>query len=230
MFAALVGRLIDRLCESAVTSSCGPVSDQGRGREWDTTGVAMNDTEDNDTCPWANSSPAMRAYHDEEWGRPSHDDGHLFEMLILEGAQAGLSWSIVLNKRETYRAAFAGFDAVRIADFTDAHLEQLRLDPGIIRNRLKIEGTRKNAIALLRLQEEFGSFDTYLWGRVDSERIVHHPRHLGELPTTTDLSDAISKDLKKRGFTFVGSTIIYSLLEAVGIVDDHVIGCPAKLA
>jgi DNA-3-methyladenine glycosylase I len=187
-------------------------------------------TEDDGTCPWANSSPAMRTYHDEEWGKPSHDDRYLFEMLILEGAQAGLSWSTVLNKRETYRAAFAGFDAVKIADFTDAHLERLRLDPGIIRNRLKIEGTRKNAIALLRLQEEFGSFDAYLWGRVEGERIVNRPKHLGELATTTELSDAVSKDLKKRGFTFVGSTIVYSLFEAVGIVDDHVIGCPAKLA
>jgi DNA-3-methyladenine glycosylase I len=179
-------------------------------------------------CPWADSSPAMRKYHDDEWGVPSHDDRHLFEMLVLEGAQAGLSWATILNRRDGYRRAFASFDPAKVAKFDDRRLERLREDTGIIRNRLKIYGTRTNAQAFIRVQAEFGSFATYLWNWVGGKRIVNRPRTLGDLQPTTDLSDRISKDLKGRGFTFVGSTIVYSLLEAVGIVDDHIVGCIAK--
>lgn len=179
-------------------------------------------------CQWANSSPAMRDYHDQEWGVPSHDDPHLFEMLILEGAQAGLSWATILNRRAGYRQAFASFDPLKVAAFDDRRLERLREDEGIIRNRLKIYGARTNAQAVLRVQAELGSFATYLWNWVDGTRIVHHPRTLADLRPTTGLSDRISKDLKRRDFTFVGSTIVYSLLEAVGIVDDHLTTCPFK--
>jgi DNA-3-methyladenine glycosylase I len=179
-------------------------------------------------CSWAESSPAMRSYHDREWGVPSHDDRHLFEMLILEGAQAGLSWATILNRRDGYRRAFARFDPVKVAALTDLKLEQLRQDPTIIRNRLKIYGTRTNARAVLKVQAEFGSFAKYLWAWVDGVPVVHRPRTLAELPATTDLSDRISKDLKRRNFTFVGSTIVYAMLQSVGIVDDHITSCPFK--
>jgi DNA-3-methyladenine glycosylase I len=179
-------------------------------------------------CSWADSSPAMRDYHDREWGVPSHDDGHLFEMLTLEGAQAGLSWATILNRRDGYRRAFASFDAAKVAAFDDNQLEQLRQDAGIIRNRLKIYSTRANAQAVLRLHAEFGTFATYLWNWVDGKRVVNHPRTLADLSPTTELSDRISKDLKRRAFTFVGSTIVYSLLQSVGIVDDHLTGCSYK--
>jgi len=170
----------------------------------------------------------MRQYHDREWGVPSHDDRHLFEMLTLEGAQAGLSWATILNRRDGYRHAFANFDPAKVARFTDRRLEQLRQDPGIIRNRLKILSTRTNAQACIRVQDELGSFSTYLWNWVDGVPVINHPRTLGDLPATTDLSDRISKDLKRRKFTFVGSTIVYSLIQSVGIVDDHVTTCPFK--
>jgi len=170
----------------------------------------------------------MRKYHDDEWGVPSRDDRHLFEMLILEGAQAGLSWATILNRRDGYRRAFASFDPAEVAAFDDRRLERLREDEGIIRNRLKIYGARTNARAFLRVQSEFGSFATYLWNWVDDTRIVNHPRTLADLRPTTELSDRVSKDLKRRGFTFVGSTIVYSLLEAVGVVDDHLTSCPSK--
>jgi DNA-3-methyladenine glycosylase I len=170
----------------------------------------------------------MRDYHDSEWGVPSHDDRHLFEMLTLEGAQAGLSWATILNRRRGYGRAFASFDAAKVAAFDDRRLERLRDDEGIIRNRLKIYSTRTNAQAVLRLQDEFGSFAAYLWNWVDGTRIVNHPRTLADLRPTTELSDRISKDLKRRDFTFVGSTIVYSMLQAVGIVDDHLTGCPSK--
>jgi len=170
----------------------------------------------------------MRAYHDQEWGVPSHDDAHLFELLVLEGAQAGLSWSTILAKRENYRTALDGFDPVRIAAYDEAKLEALLADPGIVRNRLKVRGAVRNARAFLEVQEEFGSFDTYLWGRVGGVPVVHHPLGTAELAAHTGLSDALSKDLRRRGFTFVGSTIVYSFLQAVGVVDDHVVGCPAK--
>ena len=170
----------------------------------------------------------MRDYHDAEWGVPSHDDRHLFEMLTLEGAQAGLSWATILNRREGYRSAFASFDVARVAAFDDGRLDRLRHDEGIIRNRLKIYSTRSNARAVLRIQAELGSFATYLWNWVDGKTIVNRPRSLSDLHSTTELSDRMSKDLKRRDFTFVGSTIVYSLLQSVGIVDDHVTGCPFK--
>ena len=170
----------------------------------------------------------MRNYHDTEWGVPSHDDRHLFEMMTLEGAQSGLSWATILNRREGYRRAFASFEPDKVAAFTDHRLEQLREDTGIIRNRLKILSTRTNAQAFIRVQGEFESFATYLWHWVNGTRIVNHPRTLADLRPTTELSDRISRDLKRRGFTFVGSTIVYSLLEAVGIVDDHLTNCPFK--
>lgn len=176
------------------------------------------------TCGWANGSVEMREYHDREWGVPSRDDRHLFEILTLEGAQAGLSWLTVLRKREGYRAAFAGFDPAAIAGWDDDRLLALMHDASIIRNRAKILSVRANARALL----ELGSFSDYLWGWVDGEPVVNHPRELTDLVASTPLSDAISKDLKKHGFSFVGTTIIYALLEAVGIVDDHLEGCPRK--
>jgi len=170
----------------------------------------------------------MRAYHDREWGVPSHDDRYLFEMLILEGAQAGLSWATILNRRDGYRRAFANFDPVKVAAFSDRKLEQLLQDPGIIRNRLKIYGARTNARAFLKVQTESGSFAKYLWAWVDGTPVINRPRTLADLPATTDLSDRISKDLKRRNFTFVGSTIVYATIQSVGIVDDHVTSCPSK--
>jgi len=169
----------------------------------------------------------MRRYHDEEWGRPSRDDRHLFEMLILEGAQAGLSWSTILNKREGYRRAFDGFDPRRIVGYDEARLARLLDDPGIVRNRLKVRGTVTNARAFLETCDEFGSFGAYLWGWVDGTPIVNRPRSMDDVPARTDLSDRVGKDLKGRGFTFVGSTIVYAYLEAVGVVNDHLAGCPA---
>jgi DNA-3-methyladenine glycosylase I len=170
----------------------------------------------------------MRTYHDLEWGVPSRDDRYLFEMLVLEGAQAGLSWATILNRREGYRRAFANFDPVKVAKFTDRRLEMLLGDAGIIRNRLKIYGTRTNARAFAKVQAEFGSFAKYLWAWVDGTPVVNRPRTLAEIPATTDLSDRISKDLKRRNFTFVGSTIVYATLQSVGIVDDHLTSCPFK--
>jgi DNA-3-methyladenine glycosylase I len=182
----------------------------------------------NQRCPWAEGSDAYRAYHDDEWGIPSHDDTHLFEMLLLEGAQAGLSWSTILNKRENYRRALDGFDATRIAEYDDQKLASLLEDPGIVRNRLKVHATVKNARAFLAVRDELGSFDAYLWSWVDGVPIVGHPSTLADVPASTPLSDALSKDLKKRGFTFVGSTIVYAYLQAVGVVDDHLETCPWK--
>ena len=170
----------------------------------------------------------MRDYHDRQWGVPSHDDRYLFEMLTLEGAQAGLSWATILNRREGYRRAFANFDPVKVARFTDRKLENLLGNPAIIRNRLKIYGTRTNARAFVKVQAEFGSFARYLWAWVDGTPVINRPQTLAEIPATTDLSDRISKDLKRRNFTFVGSTIVYATLQSVGIVDDHVTNCPFK--
>jgi len=178
-------------------------------------------------CAWCLGSPEYIAYHDREWGRPAHDDRVLFEFLILEGAQAGLSWSTILAKRENYRRAFAGFDPARVARFTPARVRQLLADPGIVRNRLKVEGAVRNAKAFLEVQKEFGSFDKYVWSFVGGKPIVRRPRSLKEVPATTPESDALSKDLKKRGFTFVGSTIMYAFMQAVGMVDDHIRGCIA---
>jgi len=178
-------------------------------------------------CAWCLGSPEYIAYHDREWGRPAHDDRVLFEFLILEGAQAGLSWSTILGKRENYRRAFAGFDPAKVARFTPARVRKLLADPGIVRNRLKVEGAVKNAQAFLEVQKEFGSFDKYVWSFVGGKPIVRRPRSLKEVPATTPESDALSKDLKKRGFTFVGSTIMYAFMQAVGMVDDHIRGCIA---
>jgi DNA-3-methyladenine glycosylase I len=178
-------------------------------------------------CDWAESSDAMRAYHDDEWGRPSRDDRYLFEMLLLEGAQAGLSWATILGKRENYRRALDGFDPERIVRYGDAKLADLLADPGIVRNRLKVAGTVRNARAFLAAQQEHGSFASYLWAWVDGTPLVNRPARVAELPARTELSDRVSKDLKRRGFTFVGSTITYSFLQAVGVVNDHLARCPA---
>lgn len=165
------------------------------------------------------------AYHDKEWGIPEHDDQKLFEMLILEGAQAGLSWETVLKRREGYRKAFYNFDIQKVADMTDQNLEDLQSDTGIIRNKLKINAARKNARAFLKIQQEFGSFDKYLWSYVDHKQIVNGWKDFSQVPAETDLSRKISKDLKKRGMSFVGPTIIYAYMQAVGLVNDHVQGC-----
>jgi DNA-3-methyladenine glycosylase I len=169
----------------------------------------------------------MRAYHDNEWGVPSHDDRHLFELLVLEGAQAGLSWSTVLAKRDNYRTVFDGFDPDLVAAFDEARLDGLLDDPGIVRNRLKVHGAARNARAFLGVQEEHGSFDAYLWSWVDGTPVVTRRRPGEGFPATTELSDRLSRDLKRRDFTFVGPTIVYAYLQAVGVVDDHVAGCPA---
>ena len=167
----------------------------------------------------------MLAYHDEEWGVPSHDDTHLFELLTLEGAQAGLSWSTILRKREGYRKAFAGFDAAKVARYGQKDVERLLADSGIVRNRLKVESTIANAGRVLEVQDEVGSFDAYLWGFVDGEPIVGRWRSMSDIPAETPLSKTISKDLKKRGFRFIGPTIVYAFMQTVGMVDDHTVGC-----
>jgi DNA-3-methyladenine glycosylase I len=177
-------------------------------------------------CEWASGSDElMLAYHDEEWGVPSHDDRHLFEMLTLEGAQAGLSWSTILRKREGYRRAFAGFDATTVAGFGSADVERLLADPGIVRNRLKVESTVNNAARVLEVRDELGSLAAYLWAFVDGEPIVNGWRALSELPAETELSSAITKDLKRRGFRFVGPTGIYAFMQSVGMVNDHTVDC-----
>ena len=176
-------------------------------------------------CAWCGVDPLYVDYHDREWGLPSRDDQHLFEMLLLEGAQAGLAWITILRKREGYRRAFCGFDAERIARFTEADQARLREDAGIVRNRLKIASAVRNARAWLRLVEEQGSFADYLWGFVDGRPVQNAFRSLQGLPASTPLSDRISRDLKQRGFNFVGSTIVYAYLQSVGVVNDHVVGC-----
>jgi DNA-3-methyladenine glycosylase I len=167
----------------------------------------------------------MLAYHDDEWGVPAHDDRHLFEMLTLEGAQAGLSWKTILDKREGYRRAFAGFDPAKVARFRPVKIDRLLADPGIVRNRLKVESTVANARAVLTVQAELGSLDAYLWSFVDGAPIVYRSRSLGDLPAETDESRAMSKDLKRRGFRFVGPTVCYALMQATGMVNDHETGC-----
>lgn len=176
-------------------------------------------------CPWCLATPQYVRYHDEEWGRPCHDEHRLFEMLLLEGAQAGLSWRTILEKREGYRVVFDGFDARRIARYTDAELEARLQDSRIVRNRLKVFGFRRNAQAYLALCEAEGSLDRWLWSQVGGAPQLSRRRSPKEVPATTPLSDAISRNLKKRGFTFVGSTIIYAWLQAVGVVNDHLLGC-----
>lgn len=183
-----------------------------------------------EACPWCGDDPLYRRYHDEEWGVPVHDDQVLFEYLTLEGAQAGLSWITVLRKRERYCEVFAGFDPAKVARFTPAKQEKLLQDPGIVRNRLKVESTVSNAKAFLAVQKEFGSFDRYLWGFVDGRSVVNRPRSMGDVAAVTPLAERISKDLKKRGFRFVGPTIVYAYLQAVGVVNDHMINCPRHAA
>jgi len=177
-------------------------------------------------CEWAPlDQPRYLAYHDEEWGVPVHDDVRLFEMLTLEGAQAGLSWSTILNKRDGYRRAFAGFDAAKVARFTPAKVERLLQDPSIVRNRLKVESTVANAQAVLDVQRDAGSLDAYLWTFVGDGPIVNGPQALGDIPAETDESRAMSKDLKRRGFRFVGPTVCYAFMQACGFVNDHIASC-----
>jgi DNA-3-methyladenine glycosylase I len=176
-------------------------------------------------CGWSGTDPLYVRYHDEEWGVPVHDDRTLFEFLILEGAQAGLSWITILRKRDAYREAFDGFDPARVARFDRRKVSQLLRNPGIVRNRLKIESAVANARALLRVQDEFGSFAAYQWRFVGGRPRQNRPRTLREIPARTEESDALSKDLKRRGFGFVGSTIVYAHMQAVGMVNDHVVGC-----
>lgn len=176
-------------------------------------------------CPWCEGADLYRRYHDEEWGVPAHDDQRHFEFLVLESAQAGLSWSTILKKRENYRKAYRGFDPRGVARFGPRDRERLLNDAGIVRNRLKIESSINNAKRFLEVQEEFGSFDNYLWGFVGGKPLVNKWKTLSEIPAKTDLSDTVSKDMKKRGFRFVGSTIIYAHLQAVGVVNDHLISC-----
>jgi DNA-3-methyladenine glycosylase I len=182
--------------------------------------------EDNRGCSWAESDPEMKKYHDLEWGRPVHDDRLLFEFLILEGAQAGLSWRTVLLKREAYRKAFDNFEPTKVAQYDDNKTKELMANAGIIRNWRKIEAAVNNAKGVLEIQREFGSFDNYLWGFVGGKSISNEYESMSEIPTESNESRELSKDLKKRGFSFVGPTIIYSFMQAIGLVNDHVKGCP----
>jgi DNA-3-methyladenine glycosylase I len=176
-------------------------------------------------CSWAGDDPSMQDYHDREWGVPLHDDTQLFEFLVLEGAQAGLSWSTVLHKRAAYRKAFHGFDIARVARMTDAALGKLLTNPSIIRNRLKIWSARNNARAALKVIDEAGSLDSYFWSFVDGKPVVNRWRGRSQVPARTPLSDKLSKDLQRRGFNFAGSTIIYAHMQATGMVNDHFVGC-----
>jgi len=176
-------------------------------------------------CDWADGDPLLTAYHDEEWGVPMHDDRRWYEKLLLDGAQAGLSWLTILRKREGYRRAFAGFDPAAVARFGARDVARLMQDPGIVRNRLKIQSAIANARAFLTIQEEAGSFDAYIWERIGGRPLQGRARRLKELPARTELSDAISKELRKRGFSFVGSTIVYAFMQAAGLVNDHLAGC-----
>jgi DNA-3-methyladenine glycosylase I len=175
-------------------------------------------------CPWASNDLSIR-YHDEEWGTPNHDDATLFEFIVLEGAQAGLSWDTILKKRENYRVAFDGFDPAKIAAYNSRKIQALMQDAGIIRNRLKIASTIQNAKTFLKVQAEFDSFDTYIWQFVGSRPMVNRWHSVKQVPASTAQSDAMSKDLKKRGFSFVGTTICYAFMQAVGMVNDHLTTC-----
>lgn len=175
-------------------------------------------------CDWAKNDLAIH-YHDTEWGKPLHDDQKLFEFLILEGAQAGLSWDTILRKRQNYREAFDNFDAEKIVKYDDKKCAELLLNEGIIRNRLKIASAVRNAKCFLAVKEEFGSFDKYIWSFVGGKPIVNNRKSLSEVPAATEISDAMSKDLKKRGFNFVGSTIMYAFMQATGMVNDHLVSC-----
>ena len=176
-------------------------------------------------CSWAGDLPIYIDYHDNEWGRPEHDDNKLFEMLILEGMQAGLSWITILKKREAFRTAFDGFDPKKVALYDDKKIQKLLSNQGIIRNRLKVNAAVTNAKAFLDVQKEYGSYDKFIWSYVNNKPIINHFKTIEDVPAKTELSDQISKDLKKRGFKFVGSTIIYAFMQAVGMVNDHVTEC-----
>ncbi len=176
-------------------------------------------------CAWCEKDDLYRKYHDEEWGVPVYDDKKLFEFLILETFQAGLSWITILRKRENFRHAFGDFDYKKIALYTEEKIQELMLDSGIIRNQLKIRAAVSNAIAFMKIQEEFDSFSKYIWGFVDHKPIVNNIKSLSEVKATTEISDVLSKDLKKRGFKFVGSTVVYAHMQATGMVDDHVADC-----
>ena len=176
-------------------------------------------------CEWGNSSALYIEYHDSEWGVPAHDERKLFEFLILEGAQAGLSWSTILNKRQAYIQAFDNFEPTKVASYDDTEVQALLANPGIVRNRLKIQAAIQNARSFLKVQDQYGSFDTYIWQFVDGKPIQNSWKSLQEIPATTKESDAMSKELKKRGFTFVGSTICYAFMQAVGMVNDHTVEC-----
>ena len=188
--------------------------------------IKMGD--DKERCPYFLVHPLYIAYHDQEWGKPLHDDTRLFEMLILEGAQAGLNWLTILKKRENYRRAFDNFNVAKVARYGTAKFDSLMADAGIVRNRLKIKSALNNAQAFIRVAKEFGTFDRYIWQFVAGKPIVNRVRSLDQIPATTPLSDTISRDLKKRGFSFVGSTIIYAYMQAIGLVDDHLDTCWCK--
>jgi DNA-3-methyladenine glycosylase I len=177
------------------------------------------------SCDWPSGDSVMITYHDNEWGVPVHDDNKWFEHIVLDGAQAGLSWKTILHRREGYRRAFAGFEPVIVAGYDDRKFSELLNDEGIIRNRLKIKSAINNAKAFLKIQLEYGSFDNYIWSFTGGNPLVNHWKSLAEMPARTPLSDIISKDLKKRGFTFVGSTICYAFMQAAGIVNDHLVHC-----
>lgn len=176
-------------------------------------------------CLWAEMNPLMKEYHDKEWGTPIHDDQLLYEFLILEGAQAGLSWNLILQKRENYRKVFDNFDYNKVTQYDEKKLEELLQEKGIVRNRRKIQAAVTNAKAFLGIQKEFGSFNNYIWGFVNNKPIKNAYKSLEEIPAKTELSEKISKDLKKRGFKFVGPTIIYAFMQAVGMVNDHTVDC-----
>ena len=176
-------------------------------------------------CGWCEKDDLYRKYHDEEWGKPVYDDETIFEFLVLESFQAGLSWYTILKKRENFEKAFDKFDYQKIAKYTDKKVEQLMNDEGIIRNRLKILATINNAQKFMEMQKEFGSFSKYIWDFVGGKPIVNHPEKLSDVPATTDVSDALAKDLKKRGFKFLGSTVVYAHMQATGMVNDHLVSC-----
>ncbi len=176
-------------------------------------------------CAWANTPPIYARYHDMEWGLPLHDDLKLFEFLVLEGMQAGLSWLMVLNKRENFRRAFDGFDPRKVAEYDQAKIDGLLQDAGIIRNKAKVNAAVTNARAFLKIQEEFGSFDDYMWGFVDGKPIINHWKRLEDIPARTDIAEKMSRDLKNRGFKFVGPTVVYAHMQATGMVNDHIVDC-----
>jgi DNA-3-methyladenine glycosylase I len=176
-------------------------------------------------CEWAESNALMKEYHDKEWGAPEHDDNILYELLILEGMQAGLSWNTILQKRDNFRKAFDNFDYNRISNYAELKIEELMQNKGIIRNRLKIQSVISNAKSFVNIQEEFGSFDSYIWGFVNNKVVHNSWKKLEDLPSNTELSNRISKDMKKRGFKFIGTTIIYSFLQAIGVINDHTTDC-----